>query len=83
MNLWQLLNEITKPQPPFNNISNSHYEKWVKTATWDRLKNQTVGQSFCKFFKVNDYFLLHTRDQYQHWRHIKEYYCKHTWKKTP
>lgn len=74
MNLGASLLEATIPRRSIENISDKRYQKWLAQATWDRMSKMTVGQSFCKFFNVHDYFLLYTTNQEQQWKHIQRCY---------
>ena len=42
-----------------NSISRSRYEQWKKQFTFDALKNQKYGQSFCNYFGIVDKRILY------------------------
>ncbi len=49
------------PTPP-TSVSYDNYEKWKKRFTFDALKNQGYGQSFCNYFNITDNRIFYERD---------------------
>ncbi len=43
-------------------ISTDNYERWKKLFTFDALKNQRYGQSFCNYFNITDNRIFYERD---------------------
>ena len=43
-------------------ISADNYEQWKKQFTFDALKNQRYGQSFCNWFGITDNRIFYERD---------------------
>lgn len=43
-------------------VSVDNYEQWKKHFTFDALKNQRYGKSFCKHFDILDNRLLYEQD---------------------
>lgn len=74
MNLLESINSLNRIRTKRVIISDQRYFDWVRLACWDRLKSQTLGQSFCNYFDIKDDFLLYTKDQKHHWEHIQRHY---------
>ena len=39
-------------------ITRPEFEHWQKLYTWDAIKGIPYGESFCKYFKIYDVFLM-------------------------
>ena len=42
-----------------NSVRLNNYDKWCKQFTWDALKNQRYGQSFCNYFGITDHRIFY------------------------
>jgi len=51
-----------KPGEKTKTISTDNYEQWKKLFTFDALKNQRYGQSFCNYFNITDNRIFYERD---------------------
>jgi hypothetical protein len=51
-----------KPSTEIKAISTDNYEKWKKLFTFEALKNQRYGQSFCNYFNITDNRIFYERD---------------------
>lgn len=52
----------TKNRAETKTISADNYEQWKKLFTFDALKNQRYGQSFCNYFNITDNRIFYDRD---------------------
>lgn len=58
-----MLAQLTvKNSAEIKTISSDNYEQWKKQFTFDALKNQRYGQSFCNWFGITDNRIFYERD---------------------
>jgi len=58
-----MLAQLTvKNSAEIKTISADNYEQWKKQFTFDALKNQRYGQSFCNWFGITDNRIFYERD---------------------
>ena len=53
---------VTENNAETKTISADNYEQWKKQFTFDALKNQRYGQSFCNRFNITDNRIFYERD---------------------
>lgn len=55
---------LVEPTPTKNSmkITRKEFNNWKQQFTWDALCGSSYGQSFCKYFIINDYILEFSRD---------------------
>ena len=52
------LEAITRIRSRDLRITRTQFEYWQKLYTWDAIKGISYGESFCKYFKIYDVFLM-------------------------
>jgi hypothetical protein len=57
----ELLTQLT-PKTVSRPVASADYDKWKKLYTFEGLKNQRYGQSFCNHFGIQDHRIYYEPD---------------------
>ena len=57
-----------------NSITLEEYEAWQRNFTFEGIRGQRYGQSFCNHFGITDYVLCYKQDWHSADQHIRTLY---------
>ena len=72
-----MVNELTRLQDHNNcTVTQQQYQEWQQQYSFDGLKTQRYGQSFCNHFDITDNILFYSRDHEYADHYIRKTYVR-------
>jgi len=57
-------------------VSPAQFDRWRQNYTFEALKGEKYGQSFCNTFSITDYILMYALEKDKCDKYIKKHYIR-------